>query len=212
MRRSSVLTLAGLIVVSLLMALPAGASAANMPQITHPTGTVLPVGTSITSTNIGLERIRFSNFSTTECTQLKMTGTLVKNKAGEVEETVETANFSGCSVSTTVGNGTPWCLRSTSLMSEDQVQIRGNSCSLAPRSITLEVNGCKYERSTATGPLLGSLTTDTGGGATDAIIHIPGGAGSKFLPEPPCALSLELEMSITLETDTTTTADPLYFS
>jgi hypothetical protein len=212
MHRSNVIAVAAFFVISLLAVLPAGAAAANMPQITHPTGTVLPVGTSITGTNIGLERIRFSNFTTTECTQLKMTGTLVKNKAGEVEETVETAAFGGCSVSTTVGNGTPWCLRSTSLMAEDQVQIRGNSCSMAARSITLEVNGCKYERSAATGPLLGTLTTDTGGGATDAILHIPGGAGSKFLPEPPCALSLEFEMSITLETDTTTSADPLYFS
>jgi hypothetical protein len=213
-------------------ALPAVASATNDPDLTHPTGTLLATGKKIVGTNIGITKF-IAGETTVECNKDVLTGTLTKNNGSEVEGTIETASFKGTAsserctsglgpvtVTTNVGNGTPWCVRSTPAMVTDEVQIRGNGCANAARSITFVLHiatflgtiECKYERTTGTGPIKGTYTTDEP--TSDAIIHI-GTAGSAFAGEVTnsgaCPASGSLEMSITLETDAVAT-EPLYFS
>jgi len=79
-------------------ALPAVASAS--PVITHPTGTVLGTGKTITGTNIGnailtTDPTSGSPSPLSECTTVKVTGTLVKNSGTAIEGNITTATFSG---------------------------------------------------------------------------------------------------------------------
>jgi hypothetical protein len=88
-------------------ALPAVASAANKPVITHPTGTALdPTGKSctttsnaicLTATNIGKVLLKSGDGTTTlyECTTVRLTGSLSKNKEGTIEGHIHTATFFG---------------------------------------------------------------------------------------------------------------------
>lgn len=219
-------------------ALPAVASAANDPDLTHPTGTMMavhPLGKTcledptgcIDATNIGVTKMKSPGGATlVECSQATMTGMLTKNDGSNVEGDITstsfsgtgtggecTSSFGGITVDTNIGNGTPWCLRSTSTMGTDKFQVRGNACNLASRSITFvltstTVGTCKYNRTAA---LEGEYTTHP----TDAILHLKPGASTEFALEEGgffCPSAGQLEMSFTLETDTTASADPLYIS
>ena len=214
-------------------ALPAVASATTNPEITHPTGTRLATGTKIKATNIGLTKfLTPGGVTLVECSTATMTGTLTKNNGTETEGTIETTAFSGTAaggactssfgnitVDTNIGNGTPWCLRSTSTMAADEFQVRGNSCANEARSITFvltssTVGTCKYNRPAA---IKGKYKTDTAGDSnSDAILSLSPATASdteatreegSFL----CPSAGVLEMSFTMETDTAT-AEPLYFS
>lgn len=211
--------------------LPTFASAANSPQLTHPTGTLLAKGTKIKGTNIGETLMTDTSGNVlTRCTSATLTGELTKNESNTVEGNVSSAAFSGSGTegrcTATFGdsivnpnpatNGLPWCIRSTSTMAEDEVQIRGNACSSASRPIrfilTTSVGECAYERTTA---IVGTYTTDTAANNnSDAVVHISkqlftliGGGTSGFF----CPSEGLLDMSFTLETDTST-PEPLYFS
>jgi hypothetical protein len=221
--------------------LPAIASATTNPTLTEPTGTILdPTGKTcttglpgicITATNIGAMKLKTGGATLWECTTASMTGALSKNTDTESEGTIHTAIFSGtgtsgkcttnfggdATIDTNLGNGTPWCLRSTSTMAADEFQVRGNACSGEVRSITFVLTtaltgNCKYNRTAA---MKGTYKTDTSPDNSDAILSLAEGANTEFAKEEGgafCPASGSLEMSFTLETDTTVSSDPVYFS
>jgi hypothetical protein len=220
--------------------LPATASAVNKPVITHPTGTVLNPGANgikIKSTNIGevlLTTEAGGGSVLTRCGVGNFTGTLIKNEKNTVEGNIETSEFSGtgagtdCTssfgdikVTTNVGNGTPWCLRSDETMANDEIQVIGGSCGGTKRSVTFRLDvtlgfECNYvsaRNGAETNTIKGTYTTDTEPELSDLIIHIKGQefigeAGNSFL----CPTKGFLQFSSTLETDTTAANDPLYAS
>lgn len=201
--------------------MPAGASATNSPQLMEG-ATPVATGTKILGTSEGTLYMRSGSEPTssvlTSCETARMTGTLNKNDGANIEGTIETAAFEGydaehhegecegtfgrITVTTNVGNGIPWCLRSTSTMATDEFQLRGNSCANAARGITFvldstTVGECKYERTTLTGPVKGTFTT--GGTAATASI-----SGQEFKKEAGSFLCPEkgyLFMSFTIEKD-----------
>jgi hypothetical protein len=213
-------------------ALPAVASATNDPDLTHPTGTLLATSTAIRATSTSIIKLKDSSGNTlTECSTGDFNGTLTKNDGSNVEGSIESSTFSGTgasgectstfggiTVDTNIGNGTPWCVRSTSTMVTDEVQIRGNSCANAARSITFvltstTVGTCKYNR---VEPIKGTYTTHSTG---DAIITVTaagatGSSDAEFLKEEGgifCPGAGRLEGSWTLETNAAGTS-PLYIS
>jgi hypothetical protein len=222
--------------------LPAAASA--NPVITHPTGTVLNpkagectnVKETICITGTSVGNLIMWNTGHTEhlvtCSKANMTGYLTKNETtGVIEGDIHTATFGGTgslvngepectgsfgniTVDTNVGNGTPWCLKSSG--ATDTFTLRGGSCTAAQRSITFvltstTVGTCKYNREAAAS---GTFTTDTPS-TNDAVLSIVPTASSTWVKEEGgflCPSSGELEQSFTLETDTTAANDPLYIS
>jgi hypothetical protein len=224
MLRARVLALTAAAALFGLFPAAEGASAENTPAITHPTGTLLSVSpkapVSVLATNIGGIDIGPSEgVIWYECSISTLTGSLENNTGSLFEATITSATFggtagsSGCTkpggsftITTDTGNGVPWCLRSTSLMADDEFQIRGNSCTGETRSLTVTIMGCTYEHTT---PISGTFTTDTTG---DAILKF---ANSRFVKEANqllCVSPTFLSGSYTLERDTTSSADPLYIS
>jgi hypothetical protein len=221
MHKTLVLTLSAVAVVSGLLLSTETASAENDPVLTYPTGTRLfaapeaPV--SVVATNLGGATIKPSEFEVWyQCTTSTLTGSLERNTGSLFEITITKASFGGTagessctglgSFTTDTGNGVPWCLRSTNSMAEDEFQIRGNSCTKEPRSLTVTIAGCSYERTT---PISGTFTTDTTG---DGVLWF---SNAKFVKEPNqvfCGNFTYLEATYTLERDTTSSADPLYIS
>jgi hypothetical protein len=201
------------------------------PELTHPTGTRLPVGTLLKGTNVGEFKITEPAFVTTfSCANTTFTGELKKNNGTEVEATISEFKFSGTAEEHHVGGtpwcttspGTtygvlpapqvPWCLRSTATMAADEFQMRGGACSEPSKELrfTLWVPGeCVYGRTEA---LKGVLTTDTGASPTDGMLHMVSQAwlrksGSGLF----CPNEYKWDITFTLETDKTI-AEPLYFS
>ena len=196
-------------------------SASAAPVLTHPTGTVAPVGTLITGTNT-TETKMTTPFGTVTCTKAEMTGSLTQNStASGAKGNVSNASFTGtgeggeCTswtggVTVTAGvvGGLPWCLEATT--STDEVKVRGGKCAEVSRGIkfTLDfttIGACEYNRSAAA---VGNLTTDP----EDAVIHLEGQEWTKLAGGGLCPSSGTLDMTFTLETDTTPTSDPMYFS
>lgn len=220
------ITALALAVFAAICALPSLASATNDPEVTHPTGTLVPAGTTFLATNVGNTVTTDTNGTVlTECASLRMTGTLTKNNGTEVEGNITSVTLSGTGPSmvctSTIGtvsytfagitNGLPWCIRSTGAMTTDEVQIRGNECSKAARPIRVlihtSIGECAYERSS---PIIGTYTTDTSG--QDASIQLSkqlltGVSTNGFL----CTPEVLYDLTVTLETDTTS-SDPLYVS
>lgn len=226
MRKHLTTSLVTLTTLMACLGMPTAALATNDPELTHPTGTLLATGTKVLWTNVGNLIFKDANGNTLwDCSRATMTGTVTKNDGSNVEDVIESVSISStgaggeCTSSagnftmdTNIGNGTPWCTRSTSSMVTDEFQLRGNSCSSEARSLTLVTTGttvgtCKYNRAS---PLKGTYTTHP----TDAIKHIPASTNSEFTKEEGsifCPSVFRLEVSFTLETDTAT-ADPIYIS
>jgi hypothetical protein len=205
------------------------ATSASATILTQPTGTAATTGTKFKATNIGITKFNASGL-TLECSNDALTGTITKNNGTEIEGTIETASFKGAEseelcksnlgatkVTTTVGNGVPWCVKAeTNAAKEDILTVRGNSCANAARSITFVFDigslECKYERTTTTGPIVGTYTTDTTGDAIGSITP----SGSAVVREGTnvlCPATGTLEMSLTLETDPISgSASPMYIS
>lgn len=224
------------------VALPTIASATTNVTVTHPTGTVLGVGAKITGTNVG--EVKFNGGAiVVSCTSAVLTGTLQKNNKAEVgfnetAATLETATFSGtgaggectsnsgfwgnAKITTGVGNGLPFCLTTRTNYAADEFRIRGGECPGVTRSITFAIDfpklgiECKYERTTPTGPMVGTYRTDTEPTPSDAIFDLKAGAETTFKVEEGqsgfCPNEESLEMSITFETDEKAPAAPLYIS
>ena len=211
-----------LVAVAMFLVLAGTASAANEPEFTYPTGTRLSakpesptalLGTSVSS--IGLTQS--AGTSTGFCHGLGITALLEQNTGSSIEAKITSATFGTCTtyegptfnIGTTEGHGTPWCLRSTKLMTEDQFEIRGGACSVAPTSITLKMGNCTYNRSER---MTGTFKTDTGQ-TQEAILSL---ANIEFVKEDvfcfgPTSTILD-GISLTMELDTTTFADPIYLS
>jgi hypothetical protein len=198
--------------------MPAAASAS--PELTHPTGTTLPVGTSILATNTTPTKFT-SAFTEVTCSTATMTGKVAKNSGTEVEGEVTSATFSGtgaggdCTsgagdVKVTANpatNGLPWCLRSTK--TADQFEIRGGACSAASRPIRFGLDftsglTCVYQR---TGGATGTFATHP----EDAVLKLEEASWPLLEGGFLCPSEGKLDLTFTLETDTAT-ADPIYIS
>ena len=114
-------------------------------------------------------------------------------------------------------NGLPWCLRSTPVMKDDEVQIRGGSCTAPSHPIRLVqlttigtegggIDGfeCVYERTLA---ITGSFTTSP----EDAIVSFPGVEWNLTAGGITCGITLKIDFTVTLERDEAITA-PFYIS
>jgi len=209
---------------------PSSSSAANNPQLTHPTGTVIPIGTKVTATNVGETELQTTVGTTIQkCTSAAMTMELTRNAAGNVMSNVTSALVSGTGAGGACTgiftekysfDGLPWCLRSDNTMGEDEFQVYGGACSEAAKKVTLKLTGtanCKYE-STTTTFVKGTVTTDspatqdaglqvprTGHTPTEdaGLIKVEGGIA--------CPSSGALRIAFTLETDSAA-AEPIYIS
>jgi hypothetical protein len=209
--------------------MPAIASATNDPDLTHPTGTLMPAGkghpaSGIKGTNVGLTLMTNSSGGIlTECNSAVMTGTLIKNDGSNVEGNISSATFTGTAsggactgsfgnVTVTTNpatNGIPWCLRSTSTMATDEFQVRGNECSKAARPIRFVLDiifggSCVYQRGTA---IPGTFKTHP----EDALLSISKVEFPLLEGGFACPSVGFLDMSFTLETDSVST-EPLYIS
>src|SRR5215212_3425468 len=164
-------------------ALPATASATS-PELKDGSGTLVAVGTTVKATNVG-NTVFKGSWGEVVCSSATLHGKVTKNSAnGEaIEGTIETASFTGTSgsgtqcsggslgavtVTTNIGNGVPWCMRALAGAAHE-LQIRGNSCANAARSITYVLHfssfSCAYERTTLSGPVKGTYTTGDAEGA-----------------------------------------------
>lgn len=219
-------TLMTWLVFAVLAVLPATASAINDPELTSPTGTLAAGGTPFLGTNVGETVATESTGSIlTRCTVAKMTGTLTKNDGSNVEGNITSVSLTGtgpegkCTSNfgnirytfSPATNGLPWCIRSTSTMATDEVQIRGDECSKAARGIRVVLHSdtigeCVYERAT---PIVGTYVTDTTGQDATLTItkqNIKRVGGGIF-----CPAESFYDLTMTFEKDTIA-PEPLYFS
>jgi hypothetical protein len=158
---------------------------------------------------------------------------LTKNSSNTVEGNIESSEFSGtgagtdCTssfgdirITTNIGNGTPWCLRSDELMANDEFQVIGGECGGVKRSITLRLDvtlgfTCNYVSASGgkeTTTIKGTYTTDTSPENSDLRLHIRdpefiGEVGDSFV----CPVKLFAFFTWALETDSVT-AEPLWAS
>lgn len=204
--------------------IPATASAAS-PRLCETSGGVctnIATGKKILATGSNT-KFKIESGGEVTCNEAKLEGTLNANPAnGEaIEGTITTADFSGggtsgdCigsgvlgsfKVTTTVGNGTPYCVSAKPGVAME-LQIRGGACSEAARGLTFVLDStslgleCKYER-TAANPVKGTYNTDESG--QQATGTIAPSSNSTFVREAGsssfCPEKGELEMSFTLET------------
>lgn len=210
------------------MALPAVASAS--PEIGETSGspatfTRLATGVAIRGTNVGETLMtNAAGEVLTRCNAATLNGTLKKNTGTEMEGEITEATFTGsgtesrCTatfgnsiVTTKITNGLPWCIKATSSLEPDELQLAGGSCG-SPRAINfaLDVIGglvtCVYERETKTSPVVGSFTTDISG--QDAVGTITKQKFTRISGSTSvCPSEGYLDMSFTLET---TNGTPLY--
>lgn len=205
---------------------PCSASAANDPDLTYPTGTMLGTGSKVRADNVG--DVKFTtDEGTYVCSYWGTTGTLTKNSGTEFEANVETAAVAGkgaedkCTTSSApIGdfkltpspstNGLPWCIRSTAAMKEDEVQIRGGSCGgeAKPIRITFDVKApsfyCIYERAAA---IKGTYATHP----EDALLTTTGVETNLVRGTVTCPTVLKSDTVMTVEADKEVN-EPTYIS
>jgi hypothetical protein len=204
MHRKLLMSCVSLLVLTGLLGLPGMASAS--PVMTTSKGAVAPVGTQYKGITIGAT-VMTVGFNL-QCTAGVNSGVLTKNTGTEIQGEIKTLELSGtgaggdCTsvlgdfkVTTTAGNGVPYCM--TTVPKTDNLSIRGGSCSGPARSITyrLDFTGgftCNYEReSPITAPFTTSPTDAT---ATQAEVEFKGEAGNGFQ----CPQAAKLDASLTL--------------
>jgi hypothetical protein len=207
--------------------IPSMASAA--PVLTHPTGTVAPVGTLLKATNT-TESVLSNGLGTVRCSSAVLTGEVTSNAtATGVKGNITSAVFGGTTGKTIAGDeapectGTgfyaggagvtakpPYCLEATT--AADTGKVRGGKCSAEATPVKFQLSvtvfgfpvSCLYEKAS----LEGSFTTDP----SDAVMTLNEqefvkGAGSGG----ECPSSGKLSVSITWETEGPTFT-PVYFS
>ena len=212
-----------LVAVAAFGATAAIASAAI--NITHPTGTVLAVGSELTMTNVGEAKFT-STGGNVSCYLATPTGTVVSNTtAGGFKVEVTSAPFSGTNTTadcTAFGsfidgavkvttnptpNGLPWCIKSAA---NDNFEITGGSCAGAARAIRIVLDvtfkaTCVYEKS---GPITGTATTDTAG--ADGMLTITP-AEFKLVSGAGCPAAVTMDLATTVEKDGGL-SEPVWFS
>jgi hypothetical protein len=96
-----------------------------------------------------------------------------------------------------------------------ELQVRGGACNVSARNLMFTLDstslelGCKYVRTTATGPVKGTYNTDESG--QDAVETFIAGANTTFVRTESsvfCPEKIEWEMKFTLETED---GSPLFF-
>lgn len=214
---ASCLTFAALTVAPVPMA-------SASPALTHPTGTIAPVGTVIKGTNLG-NIVLTSAIGTLACSTATLTGTLAANSTiGGVSWTITTVDVSGTGETITgepepecTGVGflvkgfgvtwtTPLCLEAVE--QSDALKLRGGACTEKPKVVvfhqafTERFGNCTYQRSS----LSGTFVTDP----EDAILTF---TEQEFVDTShECGLpNIKTSLAITLETDKTT-AEGVYLS
>jgi hypothetical protein len=195
---------ASLLGLAAFIVLPAAASAS--PVMTTSSGTVAPVGTTYKGITIGATIMTTGAFNIT-CSTGMNSGVLKKNTGTFIEGEIKTLELGGtgaggdCTsalgdfkLTTTVGNGLPYCMKTTKVA--DQLEIRGGSCESAARPITylMDVTGgftCAYQREA---PILATFTTfPSDATATQSEVEFKLESGS-FL----CPSVAKLDASMTL--------------
>jgi hypothetical protein len=190
---------------------PAIASAS--PELVNVGGTKIATGTTIQGTNVG-NTVMTTSIGNVECTTSVMSGVLTKNSGTEIEGNIESASFKGtesgerCSGPLGATEVTipslPWCIRATSAMEKDEMQVRGGKCSEASRALTFTLHGtilgfpvtCHYSKASVSG----TYRTKASGDAQVTILkqrftREAGSSGS-------CPEFGDLDMTFTLETGT----------
>jgi hypothetical protein len=202
-------------------AVPSVASA--KPELTFPTGTTLGEGATLEATNVGQVTFKSGAF-TVHCTIGRFAGTLKGNTGTEIGWEISAVELGGtgangdCTsgvgavkfLSNTGTNGTPWCLRATSLMTEHAFEIRGGLCGNSrPIRFALDITPlgkvCTYEHEFAVG---GSYTTHP----NDAVGTITEVGFTRVAGEAMvCPTEMRMNMSFTIEKDAAG-AEPVYIS
>jgi hypothetical protein len=198
-----------------LLVLPAGAAAANTPELTYPTGTRLATESAVRGANVG-EVLFTGSSGTVFCTSATPKGKVTKNNGTEVE-----VSLNGFSLTGTGGDGRctggstqtyvsfqSSCLRSTPELTEDEFQIRGAGCSegTAPLTVTFSApspNTCVYE---STSSVTGTFTTHPSDAVLTSSPSFARVSGSLL-----CYASLKIDSSFTFEKNEAGT-NPVYIS
>jgi hypothetical protein len=215
--------------------MPAAASATS-PVLTHPTGTAYcPNGGTtanclVLGTNVG-DWVLKSSLGNITCSKVVLTGNITKNKETHIQADVTSATFNGTGVNgdctapaplsnvrvtTTVGNGVPWCLTAGGTLAADEFTARGNSCNLAQRSITFVLDftegpTCYYNRTTTVKGTFKTHPEDAVLSFTEQEWTLEKGENETFFK--PCLSSGKLTGSATLETDVPGGVnEPMYIS
>ena len=184
----------------------------------------IPTGVAIEATSEGPTKFVSGGTTLVECSTATMTGTLLKN-GPVIEGNISVATFTGTeaggkckssfggatAVDTNIGNGVPYCLKSVE--GKDEWTLRGNSCTLASRSITFvltttNIGTCKYNRTT---PITGHFNTHEVAAAQATLTATPG-TTTEFTKEEGsflCPSTGSLDMKFILETENAA-ATPLY--
>ena len=197
----------------------ATASAANDPQLTTNTGTLVPVGTSdLKLTQIGTTGIlNTSGTKLLECSTATGTGSVIKNSGSTVEGEITSVVIGGTGAPATgepapectssLGNFSvtptlPWCLRSTPAMAEDEMQVVAGPCP-GTGNVKFVIFGtttgeCQYEATS-------SIKLDFHTAPSDAqatIRSTQSGSGLKLIKGGfLCPTSVMLEGTRTLESE-----------
>jgi hypothetical protein len=204
--------------------LPAVASAS--PELTHPTGKTVPVGTKILGTLVGgtSTLTDTSGNPLVHCTTATMTGEVTQNSGTSIQGKITSAIFGGtgpqeamephpectgtfgnASVTALVSSAAPWCLKSTG---GDGFSVSGGACpgggaiKFILKSTT--VGECEYESTKA---VTGTFATHP----TDAVLTVTESGFTKIRGGFFCPSSGKLDMSFTLETHSPT-VEPIYIS
>ena len=215
------------VAIAAMGVVPSLASAA--PVVTHPTGTVAPVGTLIKATNV-TEATLSNALGTLKCSSVVLTGELTSNStAGGIKGTMTSAVFGGTTGKTISGDeapectGTgfyaggigvtakpPYCIEATG--ATDTFKMRGGKCSAEGSAVKFQLSvtvfgavvSCLYEKAA----LEGTFKTDPEDVTTtlsEQEFTKAAGSGGE------CPSSGKLSMTTTSEIDSAT-VEPLYVS
>jgi hypothetical protein len=160
---------------------PAVASAS--PELQTSGGAKVATGTAIKATNVG-NVVFTTGFGSITCTKAEMTGEVVENSGTSIAGTIKTAHFTGNHDNTTncgttipgitmvkvtaeVSSLSHWCLTSTP---EHKWHLRGGGCAEPAKGLkftlhlfnssTEAIGSCSYERTAASGPIIGTYVTN----------------------------------------------------
>jgi hypothetical protein len=216
MQRKLSVACASLLGLAAFLVLSAAASAS--PVMTTSSGTVAPVGTTYKGITIGPTKLTTSAF-TLECSAGVNSGVLTKNTGTEIQGEIKTLEVSGTGVSgdctstlgafkvtTTAGNGVPYCM--TNVPKTDTLSIRGGSCSSAARPITYLIDftsgfTCAYQREAAITAPFTTFPSDATATQSEVEFKLESGGFQ-------CPSVAKLDASMTLVE--TATGQPAYVS
>ena len=219
-----------------IFVVPSVASAS--PELTHPTGSTVPVGTKIIATNVehsGTSKITkmTTSIGNIECSTATMTGEVTSNTGTHIAGDITTVEFKGTpgepnsahcfggfGGNTTVTpshttnpehNGVqslPWCITANEL--NDKFTVRGGKCSEKERALTFQLHTVTAGTcSYEKASVTGTYTTHP----ADAILTITGQEFTKVTGGAFCAASGKLDMAFTMTTDNNgVSGEPLYIS